>query len=154
MKLSETQISETLELYNPLLYDTSSILDNGYGKYTHKVIITYISTDDSFNALRIFRILFNVDTMSRKLHNAFMQAGIDLYDEKLDNGIYAFKTITCVYYDSYTNAVVPVSNQEKYNGIKEYVNGISKNTNIYTIYSIQINKGEYSAEKGLYPVNI
>ena len=153
MKLSETQISETFELDDPLLYDTSAIVDNGYGKYTHKVIITHISTGNSFNALRIFRILFNIDTMSRKLHNAFMQAGIDLYDEKLDNGICishnAFETITCVYYDS----DIHVNNQEKYNGIKEYVNGISKRS-IKTIYSIQINKGEYSAEKGLYQVNI
>ena len=75
MKLTETQISETLELDDPLLYDTSAIVDNGYGKYTHKVIITHISKGNSFNAIRTFRILFNVDTMSRKLHNAFMQAG-------------------------------------------------------------------------------
>lgn len=157
MKLTETQISETLELNTPLLYENRSIIDNGYGKYTHKLLVGYFTENRVYTT---FRILFSPETISKKLHNAFIQAGIELIDLYDNTSIidkyrtHQFELVKCVYYD-YDNSNYGIREfNEKYNGIKKYINAISKNTDIYTIIGVKINKGEYSAEKGLYSVNI
>ena len=157
MKLTETKISETLELNTPLLYDNRSIIDNGYGKYTHKLLFCYYTETRVHTT---FRILFNPETISRGLYDAFMQAGIeliDLYDNTRIINKYRthqFELVKSVYYD-FDNSNYGIREfNERYNGIKKYINAISKNTDIYTIISVKINKGEYTASKGFYSTNV
>jgi len=150
MKITESGISETLEMDNPILVDSNVIIDNGYGNYTHKLIIAYFG--DGYHTH--FRILFNPETMSIKLHNAFLQADIDPYNINqcnVPNETDNFELIKCVYYDFDKE-----TDKKKYNGIKEYVNSIKHNNhpNIEIIYGIKINKGEYSASRGTYSVKV
>ena len=157
MKLTETQISETLELDDPLLYENRSIVDNGYGKYTHILLVKYYTENRVYTT---FRILFSPETISRKLHNAFMQAGIELIDLYDNTRIidkyrtHQFELVKCVYYN-FDNSNYGIRGfNERYNGIKKYINAISRNTDIYTIISIKINKGEYTARNGMYSTKI
>lgn len=152
MKITDSELSRTLEMDNPLLYEPDVILDNGFGNYTHKLIIAYFGND--YNTR--FRILFNPENMSIKLHNAFLQAGIDPYNINqcnfpIHNETNNFELIKCVYYDFDEE-----TDKKKYNGIKDYVNSIKKpyNPDIEIIYGIKINKGEYSANRGTYSVKV
>ena len=144
MKITESGISETLEMDNSFCCQSDVILDNGYGGYTHKLIISYFGKGYHLS----FRILFNPENMSIKLHNAFLQAGIDPYNinqRNVPNETNNFELIYCVYYD-FDKEV----DKKKYNGIKDYVNSIKKpyNIDIEIIYGIKINKGEYYANRG------
>lgn len=155
MKLTESELSETLGMDNPLLYEPNVILDNGYGNYTHKLIIKHFKMSQVGNVKQmLFRVLFNPETMSIKLNNAFLQAGIDPYNINqcnFSNETNNFELINCVYCDFDRD-----SDKEKYNGIKDYVNSIKKydNPDIEIIYGIKINKGEYSASRGTYSVKV
>ena len=150
MKITESGISETLEMDNTVCCQSDIILDNGYGGYTHKLIISYFGE----NLQSHFRIMFNPETMSIKLHNAFLQAGIDPYNinhHNDPNETNNFELMKCVYYDFDKE-----TDKEKYNGIKDYVNSIKRHDNydIKIIYGIKINKGEYSANRGTYSVKV
>lgn len=145
MKLTETQLSKTLKMNDVLLYEPNLILDNGYGKYTHKLIIKYITKDLTYSS---FFVLFNPNAMSAGLDNAFMESPIDLHDESKDvqNAGYTYETN--IYYD----LSIRENDQEHYGAFKEYVNRINKdgNRDIWFIYGIKIIKGEYATNKGLY----
>lgn len=148
MKITESGISETLEMDNTVCCQSDVILDNGYGGYTHKLIISYFGE----NRKSHFRILFNPENMSIKLHNAFLQAGIDTYNtnqRNVSNETNNFELINCVYFD-FDNE----TDKEKYNGIKDYVNSIKRNDipDIEIIYGIKINTGVYSVNRGIYSV--
>lgn len=149
MKLTETQLSKTLKMNDVLLYEPNVILDNGYGKYTHKLIIKYITKDRTYSS---FFVLFNPDAMSAGLDNAFMESRIDLHDESEDvkNAEYTYETN--IYYD----VSIRENDQEHYLAFKEYVNRMNKDRNrdICFLYGIKINKGEYTASKGLYSTNV
>lgn len=153
MKITESGISETLEMKNTVCCQSDVILDNGYGGYTHKLIISYFG-DNYQSHFSHFRILFNPENMSIKLHNAFLQAGIDPYNIKhhnVPNETNNFELIKCVYYDFDKE-----TDKEKYNGIKDYVNSIKRHDvpDIEIIYGIKINTGVYSVNRGTYSVKV
>lgn len=149
MKLTETQISKTLKMDDILLYEPNVILDNGYGNYTHKLIIKYITKDGIYSS---FRVLFNQNTMSAKLNDAFMKAKINPYGEYPEDTNPTFELINCVYYD----VNIKECDQEHYEAFKDYVNCMNKNRDmdIWFLYGIKINKGEYSANGGMYSTKV
>lgn len=150
MRISDTHIQETLSDNNIMAYDAYKILDNGFGKYKYKLIVKYrkvrpIDKSHAFeDTCTTFLVFFNTDNVSRKLFNAFLESGIDIYNLKKIHSKKEspFELLRCVYDDQILTS--------KYDALTNYIKDVFKNENpdvFSLLWSVRINIGEYQACK-------